>query len=72
MIFILNHFPACAFFLVFQATLLEGLAIDYNLVFKGSICSREQKKQSRAILVATQRKILQLLVQFVQVCLNKS
>lgn len=48
-----------------QATLVEALLIDYNLSFKGSICSGEEKVQSRKYLVEVQRRFMDVLIYFV-------
>jgi hypothetical protein len=48
-----------------QATLVEALMIDYNLSFKGSICSSEEKVQSRVYLVEVQRRFMEVLIHFV-------
>jgi len=49
-----------------HSTLLEVLTIDYNLAFKGSICTSEEKLQSREILVTTLRKFNQVIVEFIR------
>jgi hypothetical protein len=48
-----------------QTTLIEALMIDYNLSFKGSICSGDQKIQSRKYLVEIQRRFIEVLIVFV-------
>ena len=49
-----------------QATLVEALNMDYNLSFKGSICSSDDKVKSREMLVHVQRKLVETLVNFVK------
>eukprot|EP00615_Pteridomonas_danica_P005853 CAMPEP_0114339576 /NCGR_PEP_ID=MMETSP0101-20121206/7817_1 /TAXON_ID=38822 ORGANISM="Pteridomonas danica, Strain PT" /NCGR_SAMPLE_ID=MMETSP0101 /ASSEMBLY_ACC=CAM_ASM_000211 /LENGTH=2941 /DNA_ID=CAMNT_0001472581 /DNA_START=113 /DNA_END=8938 /DNA_ORIENTATION=+ len=48
-----------------QTTLVEALIIDYNLSFKGSICSGEEKVQSRKYLVDVQKRFMEVLIVFV-------
>ena len=45
-------------------TLIEGLKIDYNLSFHGTICSSEEKFQSRALLLESQRLLVKVLCMF--------
>ena len=47
-----------------HVALIEGLKIDYNLSFHGSICSSEEKMQSRALLVESQRELVKVLRMF--------
>jgi hypothetical protein len=49
-----------------QTTLIEALNIDYNLSFKGSICSSEEKIESRRILVEVQSMLIKSLALFVK------
>jgi hypothetical protein len=49
-----------------QTTLVEALNIDYNLSFKGSICSSEDKIESRRMLVHVQSKLVETLCLFVK------
>jgi hypothetical protein len=49
-----------------QQSLFEGLDIDVNLTFRGSISSVEEKIKSRKLLVDTQKSIVDLLIQFVR------
>ena len=49
-----------------QLTLIEGLNIDYNISFKGSICSSDDKCKSREMLVHVQRKLFEALGNFVR------
>jgi hypothetical protein len=49
-----------------QLSLTECLKIDYNISFKGSICSAEDKVESRRMLVATVRRLVECLAIFVQ------
>lgn len=49
-----------------QTTLVEALNIDYNLSFKGSICSSEDKIKSRQMLVHVQSKLIETLALFVK------
>jgi hypothetical protein len=48
-----------------QLALTKALAIDYNLVFKGSICSPEDKIESRNIHIGVMRKVIEMMTDFV-------
>jgi hypothetical protein len=49
-----------------QLSLVEALNIDYNLSFKGSICSSEEKIKSRNYLIKVQTKLVECLCLFVK------
>ena len=49
-----------------HSTLVAALSIDYNLAFRGSVCSPSEKLESRIMLVDTLRRCMGLLVQFVR------
>jgi hypothetical protein len=48
-----------------QLALTKALGIDYNLAFKGSICSPEDKVTSRDIHIGALRKVIEMLTDFV-------
>eukprot|EP00615_Pteridomonas_danica_P011890 CAMPEP_0114363634 /NCGR_PEP_ID=MMETSP0101-20121206/26762_1 /TAXON_ID=38822 ORGANISM="Pteridomonas danica, Strain PT" /NCGR_SAMPLE_ID=MMETSP0101 /ASSEMBLY_ACC=CAM_ASM_000211 /LENGTH=1145 /DNA_ID=CAMNT_0001510471 /DNA_START=4503 /DNA_END=7937 /DNA_ORIENTATION=+ len=48
-----------------QLALTMALAIDYNLAFKGSICSPQDKIQSRNIHIDVLRRVVEMLTDFV-------
>lgn len=49
-----------------HVTLIEALNIDYNISFKGSICSSDEKIESRRILVEVQSMLIKTLGMFVK------
>jgi hypothetical protein len=48
-----------------QDILAEALNMDYNLAFKGSICTPEQKVDSRNTILSSQRCLFEIMVLFV-------
>jgi len=49
-----------------QTTLTEALRMDYNISFKGSICTSEQRIESRNYLIDAQRALINVLITFVK------
>jgi hypothetical protein len=49
-----------------QSSLLDCLKMDYNISFKGSICSVEDKLKSRELLITAQRRLINLVIMFVK------
>ena len=48
-----------------QHAFVDALSIDYNIAFRGSICTPREKVESRRMLVATMRRSVELLILFV-------
>jgi hypothetical protein len=48
-----------------QDILAEALNMDYNLAFKGSICTLEQKIESRNMIMSSQRSLFEIMTLFV-------
>lgn len=49
-----------------QLSLTESLKVDYNISFKGSICSPKHKVESRQMLVDVVRRLIECLIIFVK------
>jgi hypothetical protein len=49
-----------------QTSLIDALRIDYNISFKGSICSPQDKIKSRNLLINAQRRLIHLMMKFVK------
>ena len=49
-----------------QLSLTESLKVDYNISFKGSICSPKDKIESRRMLVDVVRRLIECLIIFVK------
>jgi hypothetical protein len=46
--------------------LSEALKMDYNLAFKGSICTLVEKDESRNIILSSQRCLFEIMILFVE------
>jgi hypothetical protein len=49
-----------------QSSLFQALRVDYNVSFKGSICSTEDKVESRHMLVESVKRVVRVLIEFVK------